>query len=263
MKIKTKFPAIGAALLLGFGLNSTLLAGPAIMDPKSPVVYEPENEWSYELDPYLWMANLKGNVGAMGTTSAIDVGFDDVLDNLNFAASALIGARKGRFGVQADLMYIEITPSFPGPVPAFSRTDLVLGQFLGDFKGSYRLFEDESAWFDLLAGGRYMDVDLGITLQPGVLPGLAVGGRDGWWDGVVGFRTQYDLTDQWFLTAMADVGGGSSDITWQASAGVGYRFSNRINATVAYRYMDYDYTNGGFTYDVATRGLSVGLGISF
>ena len=55
----------------------------------------------------------------------------------------------------------------------------------------------------------------------------------------------------------------NTDLTWQALVGIGYRLSDRTNATLAYRVMDYDYTNGGFTYDVVTKGVVVALGISF
>ena len=178
-------------------------------------------------------------------------------------AMGAIGFRKGRFGFLADLLYLDVSPSYETPGPLFSRTDLRLQETMVDLKGSYRVAEWDGGWFDITGGARYMNVDIEITLQPGLAAGRSVSGDNGWWDAIGGFRTQHHLTEKVFLTALADIGAGSSDLTWEVTAGLGYRFTNNVHATLAYRVLDYDYTDGGFTYDVATSGLALGLGITW
>jgi opacity protein-like surface antigen len=160
-------------------------------------------------------------------------------------------------------MYLKITPSFETPGPAFGRTDLSLEQTLLDLKGTYRIVESDKGWVELLVGARYNQMDIGLTLQPGLSPLQSASGTEGWWDAVGGLRARYNLSDRLFLTGLADVGGGSSDLTWQAMAGVGYQFNERTHLTAGYRYMDYDYESSDFKYDVDTRGAYLELGFTW
>jgi opacity protein-like surface antigen len=242
----------------------SLLAGDLMpLVPAEAASYLPENDWGFEVILYGWGAGVEGTTGVLGTSSNVDVGFSDILDNLDMGAMGAIGFRKGRVGFLADFMYLELSTSFETPGPLFRRTDFNLKETMVDLKGSYRVAEWDRGWFDITGGARYMNIDLGIDLQPGLVAGRSVSGDNGWWDAIGGFRTQHHLTDRVFLTALADIGGGSSDLTWQAMAGVGYRFTNNVHSTLAYRILDYDYTDGGFTYDVATSGVALGLGITW
>jgi opacity protein-like surface antigen len=243
-----------------------LLASPAMAG--SPLLEEaqlPEldSPWSFEFTPYLWAADIEGTVGVGGITSAVDVGFGDILDNLDMAFAAHAGVRYNRFGLNVDLSYLEISPSFETPGPLFKRTDLRVKSTLLDLKGFYRLYETERAWLNLSAGARYFDQDISLQLQPGLLAGRSASAGEGWWDAIVGFRGQYALTEKWFLTYMADIGGGSSDLTWQALGGIGYRFNENVHASVVYRYTSYDYSSDDFTYDTNTEGIGVGVGFSW
>ena len=134
-----------------------------------------------------------------------------------------------------------------------------------DPKASFRLLESENGWLDLLVGARYMDLELGLALLPGSGggPALSGSGSESWWDAVGGIRGRYNFSDKLFLTGLADIGGGSSDITWQAQAALGYQISERVNVTAGYRYLDYEYVNGEFGFDVATRGGFLGLGFTW
>lgn len=252
------------SLLISSIASGALLAGDYILAPdKDPAVYAPESGWEFDFNLYVWAANIKGDVGVAGTASAIDIGFDDILDNLNMVTSFSLGARKDKFGLFADFMYVEIAPSFETPGPLFGRTDLTLAQTLLDLKASYRIAEWNRGWLEITGGGRYMNVDLDITLQPGLLPLVNARGNDQWWDAVGGFRAQHFVSDRTFLLASGDVGGGSSNLTWQAEGGLGFQMTESVTANVTYRYLDYDYQNGGFTYDVSTRGFVIGLGIQW
>ena len=247
--------------LLGAG---SLLAGDVM--PSAPAEadsYLPKNDWGFEVILYGWGAGIDGTSGVLGTTTSVDAGLSDIIDNLDMGAMGAIGFRKGRVGFLADLMYLELSQSVNTPGPLFSRADLDLTQFMADLKGSYRIAEWDGGWFDVTGGARYMNIDLGITLQPGLAAGRSISGDNGWWDAIAGFRTQHHLTEKVFVTALADIGAGSSDLTWQAMAGVGYRFTNKVHTTLAYRILDYDYTDGGFTYDLATSGLALGVGITW
>jgi hypothetical protein len=86
-----------------------------------------------------------------------------------------------------------------------------------------------------------------------------------WVDPIVGLRAQWNLNEHFFLAAYADIGGFgiSSQLTWQAQGTLGYNFTKNIFTEVGYRYLHTDYTDGGFTYDMAQSGAFIGLGLRF
>jgi hypothetical protein len=86
-----------------------------------------------------------------------------------------------------------------------------------------------------------------------------------WIDPIIGLRAQWNITDRWFLAAKGDIGGFgvSSDFVWQAQGTVGFNFTKHLFTEVGYRYLHTDYTDGGFTYDVAQSGFFMGLGLKF
>jgi opacity protein-like surface antigen len=61
----------------------------------------------------------------------------------------------------------------------------------------------------------------------------------------------------------ATAGGGGSELTWQALAGVDGTFSKHLSAKFGYRYLDFDYDQDDFVYDMAMAGGYAGLGIRF
>ncbi len=86
-----------------------------------------------------------------------------------------------------------------------------------------------------------------------------------WVDPIVGLRGQWNINDKWFLAGRGDIGGFSvgSDFAWSVQATVGYNFTSHVSAELGYRYLHTDYTNGDFSYDVATAGIYTSLNIKF
>ncbi len=88
---------------------------------------------------------------------------------------------------------------------------------------------------------------------------------DAWFDPYVGFCARYNLCEKIYLIGKADIGGFGvgSDLTWQASAALGYQLSRNLFAEAGYRFLAVDYHQNGFTYNVRTQGAEVVLGITF
>ena len=86
-----------------------------------------------------------------------------------------------------------------------------------------------------------------------------------WIDPILGVRAQWNFNDKWFLAGRSDIGGFSvgSDLTWSLQGTVGYRFTEKVSAELGYRYLDTDYKDGDFTYDMAEHGIFTGLNITF
>jgi hypothetical protein len=86
-----------------------------------------------------------------------------------------------------------------------------------------------------------------------------------WMDPVIGVRAQWNINDKWFLAGKSDIGGFGvgSDLTWTMQGTFGYNFTEKVSAELGYRYLDTDYQDGAFTYDLAEAGFYTGLNIRF
>lgn len=81
----------------------------------------------------------------------------------------------------------------------------------------------------------------------------------------MGIRARYNFSDDWYAAFRGDVGGFgiSSDLTVNLFAALGYELSERTTLELGYRYLSIDYSRGGFTYDVDTKGPFMGIGFTF
>jgi hypothetical protein len=84
-------------------------------------------------------------------------------------------------------------------------------------------------------------------------------------DPFVGARACYNFTDKWYAISKADIGGFGvgSDLVWQVYGGLGCRVTTNTSLELGYKHMSVDYTNGGFTYDVAMSGAFMSFGYRF
>src|SRR5262245_60915597 len=109
MKASTDFArrlAMPLALVASFAASAQ---PPSDADAES----QPEGGWSFTVTPYLWAAGLDGNTAADGTGSEIDTGYSFLsLDNLDLTLAAAAEARKGRWSVLFDGLYVEFSDAF-------------------------------------------------------------------------------------------------------------------------------------------------------
>lgn len=83
-----------------------------------------------------------------------------------------------------------------------------------------------------------------------------------------GARVRVPGTGKWDLVLRGDIGGFGigSDLAWQVSPKVGYRFSKLFELGIASRVISMDYTGSGdpaYRYDMRIYGPEVGLGFHF
>lgn len=86
-----------------------------------------------------------------------------------------------------------------------------------------------------------------------------------WIDPFIGFRGQWNLTDEIYLAGRGDIGGFGvgSELTWQASAALGWQMNEAWSAEAGYRYLAPDFEDGALTYEVASNGFFISLGYTF
>lgn len=92
-----------------------------------------------------------------------------------------------------------------------------------------------------------------------------VADHEQWVDPFIGLRAQWNITQRLYIAARGDIGGFgvSSDLVWQACGTLGYNFNDHLFIEAGYRYLQTDYSDGGFTFDIAQSGAFVGFGLRF
>ena len=221
-------------ILVGSVVLSSLLFSGGDIIPVEPMVEVEEvtvtNEWSYTGSMYLWAAGMSGQTAHEGD---FDTPFSDILDNLDMAFMGTLGAQKERWGVHADIIYLDV-----GITADDNRfiDDISLKSWIISPTVSYELVNDEQFNLHALAGARYFYMKPILKLENG----LAKETSGDVWDGIVGFKGTYDFNEKWFMPFQADIGTGDTDVTWQAFAGIGYKYEN-FDLIVGYRHLEWDF----------------------
>ena len=228
-----------------------------------------DDEWKFQLAPYAWLAGQKGTVATVPPLPPADIDidfYDDILGNINGALFLIGEARKGRFGMVMDIAYTDIEISDPTPGPFFSLLDSRTQSWIVSAAGLYRLVENQKVFLDLIGGVRYWSVDSTLTLQEGILPPRSISNTEDWFDPIIGLKGLSPLGDsRFFVSGFLIIGGFNvgSDFMWDANINLGYQWTETFSTTLGYRYLDVDYEDGDFLYDIAQDGLTLGLSWRF
>ncbi|MGE9269441.1 MAG: hypothetical protein ACQKBU_01450 [Verrucomicrobiales bacterium] len=257
--------------LLAFSLISfvpIVSAGEAdfSQQPVAPTVAS-SDDWEFKFSVYMPMVGLDGTSRVGPSVVPVDLGFDDILDNMDAGVMLAGEARKGKWSVTGDFIWLKMSTSVtPGPATYVGTT---LEQTVGSLAFGYEVHEDDCWTVDLLAGGAYTGLDIAsdITSVPVAGGGgtAVVGGSEDWVDPFVGVRFRYRAGDHWRFFGRVDYGGWgvASDTYLQAILGAGYELSEHVGVFAAYRFLSVDYDRGNFAYDVETTGPQLGLVFSF
>ena len=225
--------------------------------------------WHFQLAPYAWLAGQKGTVATIPPLPSADIDidfYDDIFGNINGALMLVGEARKGRLGMVMDIAYTDIEIEDPTPGPLFTLLSSKTQSWIVSVAGFYRLVEEQGAFLDLIGGARYWSIDSKLTLTEGLLPARSISNEENWFDPIIGLKGLSPLGDSRFFVSGAIIIGGfsvGSDFMWDASINLGYKWTETFSTTFGYRYLDVDYEDDGFLYDVAQDGLTFGLSWRF
>jgi hypothetical protein len=252
-------------------LTGLIFAGSATAaDIYTPVAPEAQQivtagGWTFTVAPYFWMAGISGDVGKLGfPTVEVDASFDDILDNLDFAAMAIGEARNGPYSFFGDVIYVKVSHDTGTPRGILATgVELSAETFAGTVGAGYTLLQNSRGHLDVVAGIRVWSVDSELSFSGGILNGVSVSDGATWVDALAGLRGDYSLTDNFYLTGWGLVGGGGADLDWDVAGGLGYRFNDRISSVIGYRALGVDYADDGFVFDVVQQGPILGLVVRF
>lgn len=222
------------------------------------------DQWQYDVTVYLYGSTINQTTG---TGDSVTINFGTILKNLDFAGMATFGARKNKFSMLADVIYMDLSDSqgrkgeFLGR-PVTGNVVIGLQSPVLNFIGGYNVFDNGKDIFDITAGARYINIKLDSTTKINDIKRKNSAQGDVW-DGVIGFKGRHNYPDGHYLNYYADVGGGGSSLTWQAVANFSYDYK-KFTGVVGYRYMKWDFGKDTPALDdMAIHGPYMGIKWSF
>ena len=215
--------------------------------------------WAVEITPYLWAAGLDGDTAADGTGSEIDTDYTFFsLDNLDFALGTSVEARKGRWGMLYDAMYVEFSDAFERSAGSEVEVSGGFVETVGSMTAS------NGRPLELLFGLRYVALKSTVDIPP--VPRASA--RESWLDPIVGLRFAHEFNDRWSVALRGDIGGAgisssSSELATNVSAMFGWRVGEKLTLHGGYRMLQMDFDGDSLVLDATIQGYVVGVGWAF
>jgi hypothetical protein len=251
--MKSKFIIIMTFLISGFNAHA-------------------DDKWQFKLEPYIMFTNISGDADN-GRASGIDLNLDfsTILENLDMAAMLKAEAlHHSGWGATIDYGFMDL-----GQKKSSQRNgylDASLRQGIFEALGFYR-YQLSNGYIDYMAGIRWWDNDISITLDSAIFPGsLNTDIEEDWVDVIGAIRWRQRLQENLYFTGRVDIGGFGveSDFTSGLELGVDYELSETMTLVVKYRgiWVDYDNeepinTPERFSYDTVTHGPILALAFDF
>lgn len=283
-------PALPLAMCLAAGSPATAQSNAAAASSTPPaaastaetepnITPDTESPWRIGVATWVWVLGLEGDVGVRGRSAQIDASFVDIVDASDsiLAFSGRVEVAYKRFGMYADGFYADLGVEEATGPRGVGNVEIEYQQTIIDFGAMYRILDREPAGravnnhhtftIDLYAGGRYSSVEL--SLDPRNLSERSH--KENWIDPIFGAKLLLPITESWHIAFTGDVGGFgvASDLTWGATAVVGYDFKLfdfPASAMLGYRAIGWDYTSddsSSFDLEVIEHGIILGFAMRF
>jgi hypothetical protein len=255
----TRIGAIAALCLLLFG------GSPALAQTESS---ESQDQWQFAGAIYLWGADISGQT-VRG--SDVEVEFSDLLDNLEMAFMGSFAARKNKWALLTDFIYLDLgvdkTADLSIPIgdiqiPVTTSLSLDMQGLVIQIAAGYSLYSEGRSRLEVIGGARYLDLDTDMFLELESLgPGQSrtISDSLSTWDGIVGLHGNASLGERWYMPYYVDVGTGDSKLTWQAAAGIGYRAGRVWDLVLVYRHLEWDIDSTKLIDDINFSGPTLGV----
>jgi hypothetical protein len=216
------------------------------------------DQWKITVAPYLMLPWMDGTAAVRGREVGINMAPSDILSNLQFSAMGAFEARKAKWAIGADAVYMALGTTIDKP-PA----DIDFNQGAYTFAGLRQLNDK----VDFVFGARW-NVLQGRLGFKGPLE-TTVNQTKQWVDPIVGIKLRQPLGGKWHFTMQGDIGGfgAGSDFAWHLFPVVGVDVGKRTTLGMGYRVLGADYKSGSgntlFKYDVITQAFVLGAAFHF
>jgi hypothetical protein len=216
------------------------------------------DEWKITVAPYLMLPWMDGTTAVRGREVEVNMAPSDILSNFQFGAMGYFEARKAKWAVGIDAIYMALGTTVDQP-----PVDVDFNQGAYTFTGLRQLNEK----VDFLFGARWnvLQGKLGFKGPQAT----EVKQTKQWVDPIVGVKLRQPLGGKWHFAMQADIGGfgAGSDFAWHLFPMVGVDVGKRATLGMGYRVLGADYKTGSqntlFKYDVITQAFVLGAAFHF
>ena len=198
--------------------------------PAAAGAQQAPDTWEVNIAPlYFWASEMSGEVSVNNVTTPVYMSFGDASKKLSGIFTFHVEARKNRWGVVADLGYINLSTgtsvTVPGLLPGAPNRvvagDADLSNVIVEVGGTYRVVPERD--LSVIGGLRTYTMAPTIAFLAGSTR-TSVDARRTAVYGFGGLLFRPKLSDAWTLVTRGDVGGGSG-FTWSATAAFQFDFS--------------------------------------
>jgi hypothetical protein len=220
--------------------------------------------WRFEVTPYIWAPGIKGTIGLdSGLAKSADFTSSNVVSNLKSGAMISAEAHQGKWGVMGDLVSATLQKS--GAIPNTGNAigdKITLQQTVLTGAATYTLINTQDAYVDALLGVRtiYATATLNVSELGTASKTTST------FDSIFGAKGRYRIADStWYVPFYGDIGsgGGTTNLTWQAMAGVGKTFNQLVDVSLTYRALYYDMKDGGVLQKTTMLGPQLAATFKF
>jgi hypothetical protein len=259
------------------------LAATAIVP--APAHAQPSDNWTFQAIVYGYFPDLGGTTKFPPRTGggSIDVDIGTILSNLNFTFMGTFEARKGRWGLFTDVIYLDVSGDKNGsrdftlgggaiPAGVSSNLDLGIKATLWTVAGEYLAVSNPSTTLYVVGGARLLDLreklSYAFSADVGPFVGPARTGsaeaKQSNWDAIVGVKGNhaFGANREWFIPYYADIGTGDSDLTYQLFGGLGYKFKWG-SVLAGWRYIDYEFKSSSPVQTLDLNGPMIGVAFNW
>jgi hypothetical protein len=207
-----------------------------------------DGRWHFNLAPYMWMTGIKGDISVGNRLSVpVDASFSDIRDNFDLGFQGRFEARKDRFGLATDFVWMNLGAGVAQTRVADFTVDF--RQFVAEGTAFYRVASggraDNPAHLDVLAGVRYTTSRTRLSAESAAGHEFDGNFQDlDWVDALAGIKFRAPLGSKVSILGRADIAGFGSDLTWNLEGDLAFLASRHWTLGAGWRYMDIDYDKG-------------------
>ncbi len=242
------------------GVSTAAITGLIIMSSSSYSTPAYAGDWQNEFTVYSWLSDISGTVN---DSSDFSYDIDEIVDDLQMLLMGGYEGRINRFSVIGDLVYLNVGDEEDISTPYGTATvDVDLRSLILSGAVGYDLIQSDMGRLSVVAGLRYMDMELESDLTVNGTEVPRADGSQDVLDGTLGIRGYLSFGENWFLPYYADVGTGDSDISYQFFGGLGYQFGWG-DVRVGYRHLCIEMEDEKLMEDLTISGPILGMGFRF
>lgn len=224
----------------------------------APVAAQDAGDWHVTVQPYILVPAMNGDGAVRGIDAEVDVGRDDVVDNLNIGFLGYVEASNGQWSLGVDVNYMDLDANNDDALVAANVSQTVVQPMI-----FYRVVP----YLDVMAGARYNSLKMGLESPIPAIDGVER--KKNWIDPIIGVRFNAPISRSVSAGLLGNVGGFGigSDIAVQIRPMINFSVSPNISIDAGYQFIQMDYESGSgndrFLYDVTTDGPIIGATFRF